>query len=80
MNNFSDIRKLEYYTNKNIFVGSNEDFNYRINVVEGKLHVETWRGKLCYDLSEVSSSNDFELTDEGLQQISVWLESESKRR
>ena len=43
------------------------------------LDVDIWKGPLCKELSEVILTGSFPRTEEGLEALIAWLESESDR-
>ena len=44
-----------------------------------RLEAELWRGPLTRELSEVSDTASFPLSEEGLRQLTGWLEEQAKK-
>lgn len=71
-----DIRRLEFYQNRNTFTGSCDRFRYRIQPEEAFLRVCYWRENVCYELANKVTDAEFPLTEEGFQQMIDWLEQQ----
>ena len=72
MHSYEDIRKIDYYLAGNDFSGSEGDFNFKIIPIE-KLKVYIWHGKYCFQKSKPEVSAEFELTEEGLENVKKFL-------
>ena len=73
-----EIPKADYFTlNYNIYCGSMDGFNYRLNAKSKEtLTVSVWLGRLCLEKSELASEESFPLDEEGYQKALSWLETE----
>lgn len=71
-----DIPVFVYFREKNPFVGSHKNFNFKIALCEEGLKVETWQGKFCYDKSDIQQEQVFPPDDDGLNQLIAWLDSQ----
>lgn len=73
---------LSHWQNKNIWSGSLGRGNYYITPHDQppRLLVQVWSGPLCYELATVEGEREFPLSDEGLEQLSHWLEGEMATR
>lgn len=83
------LSTLEYFTQKNMMLGSvtPEDyvakplapiFNYRVYAKEEQLIAEYFVDNKCYDLTDKEKvrSNTFEVSVEGIDAAAKWLEAE----
>ena len=73
------IPTLLFWENGNTFYGSKGQVRFFIRPVrpeEGDPHleVELWRGPLTKELSEILTTASFPLSEEGLAQVTGWLE------
>lgn len=76
-----DIPTAYFFEEKNVWTGSREQkFNYKIQPIDGKLVVSVWYGLLCFDKVKeqegIKTVQEFELSKEGTEQVSNWLEDE----
>ncbi|WP_251316062.1 hypothetical protein [Flintibacter muris] len=79
--NHIEIPTLLFWENGNSWYGSlgNTRFFIKPETPEGaaekQLTVQLWRGPLAMDLSEISATAAFPVTEEGLAQTAAWLEA-----
>ena len=78
---------LHWFAMSNLFTGSSGMLRFRAkpNVVmatakevdfkNSSIFVEFWHGLYCYEKSEMEGSREFPMSDEGLQEMKDWLES-----
>lgn len=81
------IPTLHTFAMNNIFTGSSGLFRFRAvpNVVmktpkevdfdASTIHVEYWHGLFCYEKSEMEGEKTFPLTEDGRENMKIWLES-----
>ena len=67
-----DIRQFNFYSNRNIFSGSYAGKNFRI-VPNDCLEASIWEQPVCSDFAEITEKKDFPLTQEGFDEMSLWL-------
>ena len=79
------IPTLLTFANNNIFTGSCGNMRFRIvptivmatpkevNMEESSMFAEIWYGEKCYDLSEMSHSQTFPMSEEGRLAMKTWL-------
>ena len=73
------IPTLLFWENGNSFYGSKGQARFFIRPVrpeegEPRLEAELWRGPLTKALSEILATASFPLSEEGLKQVTAWLE------
>lgn len=68
-----EIRDYEYFKNKNIFSGSAGDFQYRIAPEGEILKASVWKGKKCFQLSEMLEEKEFSASEEGVSKTIEWI-------
>lgn len=78
--NSIEIPTLLFWENGNSWYGSlgNARFFLKPETPEGQdrqLSAQLWRGPLAMDLSEISATAAFPVTEEGLAQTAAWLEA-----
>ena len=78
---------LHTFANKNIFTGSCGDLRFRIvpnvemltpkevDMEKSTIFVEAWRGPLCYEKSQMETSETFPMSESGRDALKRWLES-----
>lgn len=78
---------LHTFAMNNIFTGSSGLFRFRAvpNVVmatpkevdfsQSSIRVEYWHGLYCYEKSQMEGEETFPMSEEGRQNMLVWLES-----
>lgn len=80
------IPTLLFWENGNSFYGSKGQARFFIRPVQPedsqfeatpRLEVELWRGPLMKQLSEILDTTSFPLSEEGLSQLTAWLESKA---
>lgn len=73
-----ELPTLYYFKEKNKFSGSIDKlFRYKI-IPADTLHCVIWHGLFaidCIDQSEIVAQEDFELSDDGLNQLIDWIEA-----
>lgn len=57
----------------NIWTGSRKNARWRIVPADGEMAAEVWPGPLCYECSTVTHTASFPISDEGIEQLRVWL-------
>ena len=81
------IPTLLFWENKNTWYGSKGLARFFIKPVtveseeappENRLEVELWRGPLMKSLSEVIATSSFPVSEEGLVQMTAWLEEQAE--
>ena len=81
--NTIEIPTLLFWENGNSWYGSlkNARFFLKPETPEGaeekQITVQLWRGPLAMDRSEILASAAFPVTEEGLAQITAWLEEQA---
>lgn len=65
------------FHNDNTFLGSYKGMRFKLspNVGELTIRAEYWYGPLCYDLSQMDGEETFQMSDEGIQQMTQWLKN-----
>lgn len=71
------IPTILFWENGNTWYGSLGNTRFYIAPQEEQLHVQLWRGELTKELSEIEEEIDFPLSEEGLEQMTAWLEARS---
>lgn len=78
---------LHWFAMTNLFTGSWGEFRFRVepNVVmatskevdfgASTLKAEFWHGQFCYELSTMEGCREFPLSEEGMEEMKRWLES-----
>ncbi len=63
----------------NIFSGSCKDFNFKIfpNCDEVKMKIAVWKGKNCFEKSDILQEKIFDLDEQGMQSAISWLEKKN---
>ena len=81
------IPTLHSFAMNNIFTGSSGEFRFRAapNVImatqkevdfeQSTIHAEYWHGPFCYELSQMEGEQTFPMTQEGVEEMKAWLES-----
>lgn len=67
------IPKFYYFQSGNDYSGSRENFSYKI-ITSDTFKCLTWHGRLCSEKAEIENQKDFELSQEGFQNMINWLE------
>lgn len=75
-----DIRRLEFYKNKNTFTGSCDAFRYRIQPKDELFLVSIWKQDVCYEQAEEVQTVEFPLSEEGFSQVAEWLERQYQKQ
>lgn len=71
------IPTMLFWENGNTWYGSLGSTRFYIAPQEGQLHVQLWRGQLTKELSEIEEEIDFLLSEDGLGEMTAWLEQRS---
>lgn len=78
---------LHTFAMNNIFTGSCGLFRFRavpnvvmatpkeVDFAQSCIHAEYWHGLYCYEKSQMEGEQTFPMTEEGREQMLVWLES-----
>lgn len=78
---------LHSFAMNNIFTGSWQAFRFRaepkvimatakeVDFDASSIHCEFWHGPFCYELSTMEGERTFPMTQEGLDEMKQWLES-----
>lgn len=81
------IPTLHSFAMNNIFTGSCGAFRFRaaptvvmatakeVDFEQSSIHAEFWHGPFCYELSRMEGERTFPMTQEGLDEMKQWLES-----
>lgn len=76
-----DMQKLVYFTEGNRFAGSHSEggrvIRYRVDPDKEneRLLAWCWHENLCYEKAKEKSEGSFPLTQDGLDQLTAWLET-----
>ena len=70
------VPDISMFKEKNPYIGSENTFNYRISPADEKLRAEIWYGMKCYESSEMVSTQEAELDENGLGALIVFLNDE----
>lgn len=76
------IPNLLYFVNKGIFSGSytnGKEFCYIISPDNSTLNVDVWYGPLNHAHSEIFDRREFHLSEDGREDLLVWLEQICER-
>ena len=78
---------LHWFAMKNPFTGSCGAFRFRavptvimatakeVDFDQSSIRVEYWHGLFCYENSQMEGERTFPMSEEGLHEMKVWLES-----
>ena len=81
------IPTLHTFAMNNIFTGSCGAFRFRaapkvvmatakeVDFEQSSIHAEFWHGPFCYELSTMEGERTFPMTQEGVDEMKAWLES-----
>ena len=81
------IPTLHTFAMKNLFTGSYGMLRFRIkpdvimatpkevDFEQSSIFVEYWHGLYCYEKSQMDGSETFPMTEEGREQMLLWLKS-----
>lgn len=81
------IPTLHSFAMNNIFTGSCGAFRFRaaptvimatakeVDFEQSFIHAEFWHGPFCYELSQMEGERTFPMTQEGVNEMKQWLES-----
>ena len=81
------IPTLHTFAMKNTFTGSCGAFRFRakpevvmatpkeVDFAQSTIVAEYWHGPFCYEKSEMEGKETFPLTEEGRENMRLWLES-----
>ena len=67
------LPSLPHWTYENPWSGSYQKVRYFITVSDGAMHADLWDQDISREFAEVKVHGDFELTQEGLDAMRVWL-------
>ena len=71
------IPTMLFWENGNTWYGSLGNTRFYAAPQEELIHVQQWRGPLTKELSEIEAEADFPLSEEGLAEMTAWLEARS---
>lgn len=71
------IPTMLFWENGNTWYGSLGNTRFYIAPQEEQLHVQLWRGPLTKELSQIEEETDFPLSEDGLAEMTAWLEKRS---
>lgn len=71
------LSSMEY---GNVWTGSRKNARWRIVPADGVMAVEVWPGPLCYECSTVSHTAQFPISEQGIEQLRVWLFERSEEK
>lgn len=78
--NAFDIPKVFYFEVGNVHSGSRKHLRYRVEPVDGMLHIEVWRQDLCYEIVKeqeaIEGSAEYPVSEDGFQQMLDFLQQE----
>ena len=69
------LSSMEY---GNVWTGSRKNARFRIEPKDGVMLVEVWPGPLCYECSQVSHTAQYPISEEGIEQLRMWLMKRSE--
>ena len=84
------IPTLHTFENNNIFTGSWGMLRFKItpniimatpkevNMEESSMKAEYWHGLICYEKSEIESTNEFPISEQGREALRAWLMKQTK--
>lgn len=72
------IPTLSFWENGNSWYGSLGQARFFIQPQEDQLTVQLWRGPLTKELSQILTQTAVPLTQEGLEQLTDWLEQQAR--
>jgi hypothetical protein len=64
---------LHWFENDNKFSGSSGALRFMLTPQGETIRAELWHGLYCYEKSEMELTEEFPLTQEGIEQIRAWL-------
>lgn len=75
-----DLPTIEYFINKNIYIGSLGEFQYKLEPSGDELKAFVWHGILCFEKSDVACEATFPLEPDGsgLLKAIEWLKEKRK--
>ncbi len=78
--NAFDIPKVFYFEVGNTHSGSRNHLRYRVEPVDGVLHIAVWREDFCYEIAEtrglIAGTAEFPVSEDGFQQMLDYLQTE----
>lgn len=73
------IPTLSHWEYGNEWSGEHGRARFYIVPEDGQLRAELWPGPLCRACSQVDATERFPISEEGLRQLSAWLEQGAAR-
>ena len=70
-----EIRGLDFFKSGNVFTGSLGEFRFRISPEDGVLKAYAYR-TYCFEKAQDVRSEAFSLDEDGLDQLTQWLEQQ----
>ena len=78
--NAFDIPKTFYFISGNVHTGSRGPMRYRIEPADGQMKAEVWWEDVCYEIARdkgcIKAEASFPVSDEGFEQMLLYLEKE----
>ena len=71
------IPTLSFWENGNSWYGSLGQARFFIQPQDGQLTIQLWRGPLTKELSEILAETAVPLSQEGLDQLTAWLNQQA---
>ncbi|MBP0989293.1 MAG: hypothetical protein J6S92_13600 [Oscillospiraceae bacterium] len=82
--NAFDIPKVFYFKSGNVHTGSRGILRYRVDPKDGILHINVWREDICFELAKergiIAGEAEYEVSEEGFQQMLDYLQSEYEKQ
>ena len=66
---------VQWFKRAFVYTGSIGDFRYRYATDKDVIHVATYR-VYCYEAAEDKTEQDFPWTDEGVEKLKIWMQSQ----
>lgn len=82
---------LHSFENNNVFTGSFGQMRFKItpklvkpdgsktvDLTVSTLFCEVWYGQFCYEKSEIEATNEFPISEQGREELRLWLTEQIK--
>lgn len=66
---------VQWFKRAFVYTGSIGDFRYRCATDKDVIHVATY-SVYCYEMAEDKTERDFPWTDEGVEELKAWMQSQ----
>ena len=73
------LPSLPHWTYENPWSGSYLKARYFVTVSDGAMHAKVWDQDISLEFADIKASSDFELTQEGLDEMRAWLVEQCDR-